>query len=106
MIARRPASLSGLLLLLLFLPAGLGAEPMSITLPAEQSSLAPGPGADLAERSCRICHSLDYITGQPRGPRAQWQGVVTKMITVYGAPVSASDAGAIVDYLARAYGLP
>ena len=41
---------------------------------------------------------------QPLGDAKQWQGVVTKMIKVYGAPISDPDAQAIVEYLATAYG--
>jgi uncharacterized protein (DUF697 family) len=41
---------------------------------------------------------------QPRGDAKQWDGVVTKMIKVYGAPITEADAKAIVTYLAAAYG--
>jgi uncharacterized protein (DUF697 family) len=41
---------------------------------------------------------------QPRGDAKQWEGVVTKMIKVFGAPVSEADARTITEYLARAYG--
>ena len=41
---------------------------------------------------------------QPRGDAKQWEGVVTKMIKVFGAPVSDQDAKAIVEYLATQYG--
>jgi sulfite dehydrogenase (cytochrome) subunit B len=79
-------------------------ETVSITLPADSVSLAPGPGQDVATTQCRMCHSLDYITTQPRGGTAQWQGVVTKMIRVFGAPIGADDAKAITDYLSAHYG--
>jgi hypothetical protein len=51
-----------------------------------------------------MCHSLDYITTQPRGGAAQWQGVVTKMKNVYSAPLSEDESKAIVEYLAAHYG--
>jgi len=79
------------------------AETVSITLPPDQVALAPGPGADVAQTQCAFCHSLDYITTQPKGPAAQWQSVVTKMIKVFGAPLSDADAQAIVGYLATHY---
>ncbi len=41
---------------------------------------------------------------QPRGDAKQWQAVITKMITVYGAAISEQDMKAIVDYLASAHG--
>jgi hypothetical protein len=50
------------------------------------------------------CHSTDYIVMQPHGNAKQWDGVVTKMIKVFGAPVSDQDAKTIVEYLATQYG--
>jgi mono/diheme cytochrome c family protein len=78
-------------------------ETVSITLPQDQIALAPGTGVDATQTQCAVCHSLDYITMQPKGPAAQWQGVVTKMIKVFGAPLSDADAQAIVGYLATHY---
>ena len=66
--------------------------------------LADGPGREVTETQCRVCHSLDYVTTQPPSGAAQWQGVVTKMRAVYGAPISDADAKAIADYLTASYG--
>ncbi len=41
---------------------------------------------------------------QPPGDQKQWDGVVTKMIKVFGAPLSEADAKAVAEYLARQYG--
>jgi hypothetical protein len=41
---------------------------------------------------------------QPPGDAKQWEGVVTKMIKVFGAPLSESDAKAITEYLSKNYG--
>jgi mono/diheme cytochrome c family protein len=60
----------------------------------------------VAQQKCQFCHSTDYIVMQPRGDAKQWQAVVTKMITVFGAPISEADAKAIAEYLATAYGPP
>jgi sulfite dehydrogenase (cytochrome) subunit B len=81
-------------------------EPVSITLPPDLATLAPGPGMAVTEAQCRMCHSLDYITMQPRGAATQWQAVVAKMKTVFGAPLGEEDARAIVEYLATHYGPP
>jgi cytochrome c5 len=83
--------------------AARASEKVSITLPAEHTALPPGPGSEVTETRCRLCHSLDYIWTQPRGGRAQWQGVVTKMQKVFGAPISDREAAAIVDYLTAHY---
>jgi cytochrome c5 len=80
-----------------------GAETVSITLPQEKITLAPGPGADVTQTQCAFCHSLEYIPMQPRGSAAQWQGVVTKMIKTFGAPISEANAKIIAEYLATHY---
>lgn len=76
----------------------------SITLPDPSVSLKEGPGMDATSRYCRICHSLDYITTQQKFSRARWQGVVTKMIKTFGAPISEENAKIITDYIAAYYG--
>jgi len=82
------------------------AEEKSIVLPPDNAyaQLVPGPGIDIAQTQCQFCHSTDYVVMQPRGDAKQWQAVVTKMVTVFGAPLSEADAKAIVEYLATAYG--
>ena len=77
-----------------------------ITLPADHpyGALKPGAGSEITQRSCVLCHSTDYIVMQPPGDQKQWDGVVTKMINVYGAPLSDADARVIAEYLAKHYG--
>jgi mono/diheme cytochrome c family protein len=68
--------------------------------------LKPGPGLDKVEGNCGACHSLDYIRmNSPFLNAAGWNGEVTKMIKVYGAPIADADAKAIADYLAKNYGI-
>ncbi len=76
----------------------------TIVLPPEDWDLRPGPGWQRVQLNCVLCHSLDYIKLQPPLTKAQWSGVVTKMIRVYGAKISADDAGTIADYLDEYYG--
>jgi hypothetical protein len=76
----------------------------SITLPVSTMTLKEGPGMDVTSRYCRICHSLDYITTQQKFPKVKWQAEVTKMIKVYGAPISEDNAKIIADYIATYYG--
>ena len=67
--------------------------------------LKDGPGRAQLEANCGSCHSLDYIPlNSPFLDRAGWEAEVTKMIKAFGAPISAEDAKAIVDYLAANYG--
>jgi hypothetical protein len=88
------------------LPLLVGAAEVSITLPPDNpyAELKPGPGVEITRTACGACHSTDYIVMQPRGGVAQWQAVVTKMRQVFGAPISETDARAIIQYLATAYG--
>lgn len=95
------------LLLLLALPAIALAAPVSYHPPAETAMLAPGPGRDMAQGICATCHSVNYITTQPRSSpdmRAFWTAEVTKMRGLYGAPIDDTQAAKIVDYLAATYG--
>src|SRR4051812_4656166 len=82
------------------------AAPVSYNLPDETASLKPGPNLEVARNNCTGCHSSDYISTQPQGPKFNkdfWQAEVTKMIKVYGAPIDEADVGKIVDYLAATY---
>ncbi len=100
----RASSLAALVLAAL--PAVAVAAEKSVVLPADHGygQLRPGPGVEAAQRHCLTCHSTDYIVMQPPGDARQWQGVVTKMIRVFGAPIGDADARDIVEYLGRAYG--
>jgi len=93
-------------LLLAFAASALAAADKTIPMPADHAyaTLKPGPGVEVTRQQCVSCHSTDYIVMQPRGNAKQWDGVVTKMIKVFGAPVSDQDAKTIVEYLAAQYG--
>jgi sulfite dehydrogenase (cytochrome) subunit B len=77
----------------------------TITLPAPVTPMKNGAGMDITSRYCGICHSLDYITTQQKFSKAKWQSEVTKMIKVYGAPISEENAKVIVDYITTHYGI-
>ena len=67
--------------------------------------LKPGPGMEVVANNCAACHSLDYpITNSPFLDAKAWDGEVTKMIKVFGAPIGDADAATIKDYLAKNYG--
>jgi len=78
----------------------------TIPMPPDDAyaTLKPGAGVDVTRQQCALCHSTDYIVMQPRGDAKQWDGVVTKMVKVFGAPLDEGDAKAIVEYLATQYG--
>jgi sulfite dehydrogenase (cytochrome) subunit B len=67
--------------------------------------LKKAPGLDKVATNCAVCHSLDYIQMNSPFPNAAlWDAEVTKMIRVYGAPISDADAAVIVNYLKSNYG--
>lgn len=76
----------------------------SIELPDSSRAFPPGPNVDLVTANCTGCHSSGMILTQPSLSRTAWEGEVKKMVSVYKAPVEASDIPAIVAYLAAAKG--
>ena len=82
------------------------AQETSIELPPDNpvAVIKPGPGDDAVRRSCVLCHSTDYIVIQPHLDALRWDAEVKKMIAVYGARISETDAKIITDYLAKNYG--
>ena len=80
-----------------------------IALPAAADEkvvdLKKAPGLDKVEGNCGACHSLDYIQMNSPFPNAAlWDAEVTKMIKVFGAPITDADAAAIKEYLKKNYG--
>jgi mono/diheme cytochrome c family protein len=88
------------------LAAAAVAQPARIELPlGETPPELADPASEVVVNNCSACHSLDYITTQPRGKGAQfWKDSVAKMITVYKAPISPEDADAVGATLARKFG--
>ena len=82
--------------------AAVSAKPVTYELPDETAAFKPGPNLETVQGNCGACHSADYILTQPQGPKFGkefWQAEVTRMITVFGAPIAAGDVPKIVDYL-------
>ena len=88
------------------LAAAAFAQPAAIELPlGDTPPELADPASEVVVNNCSACHSLDYITTQPRGKGEQfWRDAVAKMINVYKAPISAEDADAIGAELARKFG--
>ena len=67
--------------------------------------LKKAPGVDKVEANCAACHTLDYIPmNSPFLSAAGWDNEMTRMINVFGAPISPGDAKIIGDYLKANYG--
>lgn len=71
----------------------------SITLPTDPVDLPEGPGRDAVLANCTACHSPSTMLQQPTVPRAKWESIVGKMITLYKAPVDEAAIPEIVDYM-------
>ena len=83
------------------LAALIGAPSLAEEKPVQLKS---GPGLDKVEANCAACHSLDYVViNSPFLNAAQWEASVSKMINAFGAPIDASDAKVIADYLKAHY---
>ena len=78
-------------------------RPVSIDLPFDATPFpdhGPGqPSADTINNNCLSCHSAEMVLTQPALTRAEWAGEVTKMRSVYKAPVAEADDAAIIDWL-------
>jgi hypothetical protein len=91
-----------LFLLAAFLALGSGLYAHADEQPV---ALQKAPGREVVENNCALCHSLDYPrTNASFLDHNGWQAEVNKMIKVFGADITPSDAAIIVDYLARNYG--
>ncbi|HEU4382971.1 MAG TPA: hypothetical protein VFR85_05635 [Anaeromyxobacteraceae bacterium] len=70
-----------------------------------QVRLKDGPGKELVQARCAMCHSLDYIPmNSPFLDKKGWEASVTKMVKVMGAPITPEDAAKIQEYLVEQYG--
>ena len=72
---------------------------VKVELPSSDESFPPGVGADIASSQCLICHSAAMILTQPPLKRDEWRAEITKMRTVYGAPILQDQVEALAEYL-------
>jgi sulfite dehydrogenase len=77
----------------------------SIQLPPETATFKAGPGVDVVNAQCLVCHSAEYVSIQsPNRPRSYWHGVVMKMKKTFGAQIPDDQIEPIVNYLVQTYG--
>jgi hypothetical protein len=70
---------------------------------AALASLAAGPGREIVEGSCVICHSAAMIEQQHKDS-AGWAKTVGQM-RAWGAPVQQEQVPALIGYLTKHYGI-
>lgn len=68
---------------------------------AQQEPLIPGPGADLTQAKCAICHEIGHVT-RVRLSRDEWEETMRVMVQ-RGAPLAPDEIRVITDYLATYY---
>jgi cytochrome c len=66
-----------------------------------QDELVPGPGADLTQAKCAVCHEIEHVV-RSRQSRAEWEDTMRRMVQ-RGAPLTADETRVITDYLATYY---
>lgn len=68
-------------------------------LPESDGFFPPGVGADIASSQCLICHSAGMILTQPPLKKDEWRAEISKMRTVYGAPIPEDQVDRLAEYL-------
>ena len=86
--------------LLAYLDANFG--PGQRLPPAKTITLPPGPGKELVETRCTLCHDLERVTAAKR-QKSEWDGVVTNMLDRFGL-AAPDEARQIATYLAEQFG--
>jgi cytochrome c5 len=70
--------------------------------PAKPVALPAGPGKELVETRCTLCHDLERVTAAKREKR-EWDSVVANMLERFGLQAP-DEARAISAYLGAHYG--
>lgn len=71
---------------------------MNISLPAGGAAFPPGPGADIANAQCVMCHSTSMVMKQPPLSADEWKMIILKMRTSFGAPIPLEQVNQLADY--------
>jgi cytochrome c5 len=83
-----------------YLAANFG--PTAPTTSAVQVALPGGPGKDLVEARCTVCHDLERVASAKR-QKSEWPALVANMVG-RGAVATPDEAQAISSYLASHFG--
>ena len=82
------------------------AAPVVYNLPPETATFKPGPHLDDVMNNCTGCHSADYISTQPRGPKFEARFLACRSNQddqgIWRA-LDEADIPKIVEYLAATY---
>ena len=67
-----------------------------------QGPLPDGPGKEVLQEACTVCHAVSMITGTRRSP-VDWGNTVDDMIG-RGAPLMEGERALVLQYLAKNFG--
>lgn len=71
----------------------------TFSLPPDPMFFQPGPGQEVANTYCLICHSADYVYTQPLHSQEKWQSLVLKMKHAFGCPIPDDQISRLAVYL-------
>jgi mono/diheme cytochrome c family protein len=72
---------------------------VNVTLPAGTVTFPPGPGSEIANANCVMCHSTGMVLHQPPLTVGEWTTEINKMRAAFGAPISADQVDQLAHYL-------
>lgn len=81
--------------------AGITLHSVSVDLPASDRMFPGDASAEAINNNCLACHSAGMVLNQPLLSPTVWGQEVSKMRTLYRAPVAEEDVPAIVAYLGK-----
>jgi cytochrome c5 len=73
---------------------------VNVDLPTSVRMFPDGPGSDVVNSYCLVCHSAAMALAQPAMTRHAWEAEVQKMRTAYKAPIPEEQIQTIASYLA------
>lgn len=72
---------------------------LNVTLPPGESAFPPGPGVEIANANCVMCHSTGMVLRQPPLTVGEWKTEIMKMRSAFGAPITPDQIDALARYL-------
>jgi mono/diheme cytochrome c family protein len=77
---------------------------VNVTLPTGSGTFPPGPGVEIANANCVICHSTGMVLRQPPLTENEWKTEIMKMRNAFGAPIAVDQIDALARYLSTVNG--
>jgi hypothetical protein len=77
---------------------------VSVELPVSNEIFPSGPGSDVADSQCLICHSAGMVLRQPPLTKEEWRAEILKMRSAYGALLPVDQVDALSEYQKRING--